>query len=133
MVILNCLSLIIVIFVEIVLTVFAVLKLEKARKTIKNLNEQLKIFAQTVLVSFVKVKNIMTKTNKLVAFVTNKKLVRIHSVLKILATFLQILIFIKTLDFSKGMKNLNFKNLKKIFLSELAKNLTFKAINYFCR
>ena len=133
MVILNCLSLIIVIFVEIVLTVFAVLKLEKARKTIKNLNEQLKIFAQTILVSFVKVKNIMTKTNKLVAFVTNKKLVRIHSVLKILATFLQILIFIKTLDFSKGMKNLNFKNLKKILLSELAKNLTFKVINYFCR
>ncbi len=132
MVILNCLSLIILIIVEVVLTIFVVLKLEKARNSIKKLNEQLNIFKETVLISFAKVKNIVTKTNKVVAFVTNEKIIKIHSVLKFLATALQIFIFVKTFDFSKGMKNLNFKNIKKILFSELAKKFAFKVINYFC-
>ncbi len=131
MVILNCLSLIILIIFEIVLTIFVVLKLQKARNSVKELNEQLKILGEAVLISFVKVKNIVIKTNRVVAFVTNEKFVRVHSIIKIFITSLQIFIFIKTLDFSKGIKNLNFKNIKKILFSQIAKKLALKAVNYF--
>ena len=132
MIILNCVSLIILIIFEIVLTAFCVKKLINADTNVQKLSQNLSVAGSTILAIFYKTKDIVFKTNKFVSILTSKKLLRIHSILKYTLNIAEIYFLIRTLDFSKGSKKLTFKNIKKLLFTEAAKKLIFKAINFVC-
>ena len=127
MIILNCASLIILIIFEIVLTCFVVIKLEQSRLKVETINEKLSCVAASTLVICTKVKEYVLKVNKFVSIITSKKIQRIHTILKYTLNIAEIVILIKTMDFSKGI---NYKNIKKLLYTEVSKKLIFKILKF---
>lgn len=132
MIFLNCTSLIILIIFEIALTSFAVIKLNRSIEKVEAINKKLSFAANSTLVICNKVKEYVFKVNKFVSIITSKKIQRIHTVIKYALNIAEIVILIRTMDFSKGIKSLNYKNIKKLLLANVSKKLIFRIMNFIC-
>ena len=128
MIILNCLSIIILLIAEIISTVFLVVKFKKAAKKIEELNLKILSTAKTITNTFSKIRNTIHKINKLVLIITDKKFKKIHAIIKFSISLIEVFIFVRTIKLSKGFKTLGFKDIKKILLAKIVKNLVFKFV-----
>lgn len=114
------------IILEICATIFAVYKLTALEAKIDEFHEQFLILAKEVLVINEKVQETIKKINKVLKFITNKKLFKIITVLKTIFNIIQLILFIRSFDFSKNKKILNYKNIKKLFLTEFVRRIVRK-------
>lgn len=122
-----------VIFSEIILTAICIKKITVAEKKCKELNEKVVEAGKLALEINKKLKETVGKVNKVIAIITNKKLITFSRIVKTTVDIIQIIILFRSLDFSKGIKSINFKNIRKIFLLEtsrqILKNLFLRCSN----
>ena len=119
---------IITIFFEIILTVICVIKIIDYDKKCKELNEKLILNSEIIKEINEKIKTTITKINKFVSFVTNKKLIKIGQILRTTVDVIQIIILIRSFNLTKGAKSINFKNIKKLLLVETSRRIIRKLI-----
>lgn len=106
------------IFLELVLTCLVVYLLIILEKKIVQLNVSLLETGEMILLANQKIKNTILKINKIVSFITNKKVAQARKIFALTVDIIQIIIFIRSLDFSKGFKSINFSNIKKLLLAQ---------------
>ena len=106
---------------EILITSFLVYKLNQAEKKVISMTQEIVFLGRAVSIINRKLNKNIKQINKVVSIFTNKKFIKIASILKTVVLVIQIIIFIKTIK-SKGGFNLNFGKIKKlIYVQFLAK------------
>ena len=106
------------IFLEIVLTVICSKKLIELEKKVSIVDKKLKTIYTLTCEINTKIKGTIGKINKFVSIITNKKLIKIRQIIKITINVVQIIILIKSLNFSKGLKSINYKNIKRLLFAQ---------------
>ena len=121
---------ILAILLEIILCTLCVVQLIKLEKKVVSLNEKLISTSELILDINKQIKQVMQKINKVVAIFKNKKILAIGRIIKISIDVIQITIFLKSLDFSKGIKSINYKNIKKVVYAEIIRRMIFKIFDF---
>lgn len=106
------------IFLELILTCLVIYMLIILEKKIAQLNVSLLETGEMILLANQKIRNTISKINKIVSFATNKKVAQARKIFALTVDIIQIIIFIRSLDFSKGFKSINFSNIKKLLLAQ---------------
>lgn len=119
---------IIVIFFEIILTALCVVKLIEFEKKCIQINEKLILTGDIILAANEKIKAAITKINKVVSFITNKKLIKIGQILRITIDVIQVILLIRSLNLSKGFKSINYENIKKLLFIETSRRILRKIL-----
>ena len=113
---------------EIFLTIQIVKFLKNAQKRVETCHEKFILVSTEILMINDKIKDTIKKTNKVLKFVTNKRFFQTVAVLKTVFNTVQIILLIRSLDFSKNKGLLNYKNVKKLLLSEIIRRFIRKVI-----
>ena len=119
---------IIVIFFEIILTALCVVKLIEFEKKCLQINEKLILTGDIILAANEKIIAAITKINKVVSFITNKKLIKIGQILRITIDVIQVILLIRSLNLSKGFKSINYENIKKLLFVETSRRILRKIL-----
>ena len=117
---------IITIFFEIVLTVIAIIAICKLEQKVKILNSELFLIQDIILKINSQLKPVITNTNKVVSIFTNKKFIQISKIIALTIDTIQIIILLRSLNLSRGVKALNFETLKKLFMAQITKTIIRK-------
>ncbi len=116
------------IFFEIILTTLCVIKIINIEKKVKILHEKLILTFNMILAINKQIKTTITKINKVVSFITNKKLIKISQIIRTTIDIIQIILLVRTLNLSKGFKSINYKNIKKLLLIETSRRILRKIL-----
>ena len=120
---------IILIFIEIFLTYYIVGKIVVFEKNVNTLNQKVIDFAPKVEEFHKKIHDSLAKINRVVRILSNKKLIRAKKIIFVTIEIIQIILILKSLDFSRGFR-FNFKNLKKLALSQSVRYTINKLIKF---
>ena len=116
------------IFFEIILTTLCVIKIINTEKKVKILHEKLILTFNMILAINKQIKTTITKINKVVSFITNKKLIKISQIIRTTIDIIQIILLVRSLNLSKGFKSINYKNIKKLLLVETSRRILRKIL-----
>ncbi len=116
------------IFLEIFVTYIIISKLIIFEKKINELHLQMLENAKVILIANQKFKKSISKINKVVSFVTNKKFITFRKILALSINIIEIILLLRSLDFSKGLKSINFKTIKKLLLTQTLRSFAKKII-----
>lgn len=116
------------IFFEIILTTLCIIKIINIEKKVKILHEKLILTFNMILAINKQIKTTITKINKVVSFITNKKLIKISQIIRTTVDIIQIILLVRTLNLSKGFKSINYKNIKKLLLIETSRRILRKIL-----
>jgi len=119
---------ILTIFLEIILTSIIVLKIIELEKKIVVYNEELNILGESIIKISKNIKTVIVNLNKFVKILTNKKLIQTLRLVKMLMDTVQIIILLRSLNLSMGLKSINFKNIKKVMMTEVARRFIRRLI-----
>ena len=111
------------IFLEVILTTVIINRVIKFEKKVEEINKKLIETGNVIVVAVKKVTNIVSKINKIASFVTNKKIWQIKRFIILTIDIVQFIVLIRSLDFSKGLKSINYKNLKKLLFAQALRGL----------
>ena len=111
------------IFLEVILTTVIINRVIKLEKKVKEINKKLIETGNVIVVAVKKVTNIVSKINKIASLVTNKKIWQIKRFIILTIDIIQFIVLIRSLDFSKGLKSINYKNLKKLLFAQALRGL----------
>lgn len=111
------------IFLEVILTTVIINRVIKLEKKVEEINKKLIETGNVIVIAVKKVTNIVSKINKIASFVTNKKIWQIKRFIILTIDIIQFIILIRSLDFSKGLKSINYKNLKKLLFAQALRGL----------
>ena len=111
------------IFLEVILTTVIINRVIKLEKKVEEINKKLIETGNVIVVAVKKVTNIVSKINKIASFVTNKKIWQIKRFIILTIDIVQFIVLIRSLDFSKGLKSINYKNLKKLLFAQALRGL----------
>lgn len=111
------------IFLEVILTTVIINRVIKFEKKVEEINKKLIEAGNVIVIAVKKVTNIVSKINKIASFVTNKKIWQIKRFIILTIDIIQFIVLIRSLDFSKGLKSINYKNLKKLLFAQALRGL----------
>ncbi len=111
------------IFLEVILTTVIINRVIKLEKKVEEINKKLIEAGNVIVIAVKKVTNIVSKINKIASFVTNKKIWQIKRFIILTIDIIQFIILIRSLNFSKGLKSINYKNLKKLLFAQALRGL----------
>ncbi len=111
------------IFLEVILTTVIINRVIKLEKKVEEINKKLIEAGNVIVIAVKKVTNIVSKINKIASFVTNKKIWQIKRFIILTIDIIQFIVLIRSLDFSKGLKSINYKNLKKLLFAQALRGL----------
>ena len=113
---------------EVYLTVFLVKKFIEFEEKINEIHRKFIVIATEVLIINDKIIEIIKKLNKVLNFITNKRVYQTISILKTIFNTAQIILLIRSFDYSKNKNIFNYKNMKKLVMSEVIRRITRKII-----
>lgn len=111
------------IFLEVILTTVIINRVIKLEKKVEEINKKLIEAGNVIVIAVKKVTNVVSKINKIASFVTNKKIWQIKRFIILTIDIIQFIILIRSLNFSKGLKSINYKNLKKLLFAQALRGL----------
>lgn len=111
------------IFLEVILTTVIINRVIKLEKKVEEINKKLIEAGNVIVVAVKKVTNVVSKINKIASLVTNKKIWQIKRFIILTIDIIQFIVLIRSLDFSKGLKSINYKNLKKLLFAQALRGL----------
>lgn len=120
---------IILIFIEIFLTYYIVGKIIVFEKNVNTLNQKVMDFAPKVEEVLKRIHDTLSKINRVIRILNNKKLIQAKKIIFATIEIIQIILILKSLDFSRGFR-FNFKNLKKLVLSQSVRYTINKLIKF---
>ena len=119
---------IILIFLEIAGLYFAIIKIlefdKKLQKYSETVIEKGKIIADTQL----KIQNTARKINRVISFLKNENVWRAKRIITTAISVIEVIIILKSFKMKKGVK-FNLKNLKKLLLTSLSREVIKKIFN----
>ncbi len=119
---------ILLIILEVILSTIIVLKIIALEKYILLLNKKLTCASKMIFIVNNKIKKTIISLNKFVSIVTNKKFIQISRIIRITLNVIEIVILLRSLDLSKGIKSINYKNIKKLLLAQVIRKIIRKII-----
>lgn len=119
---------ILLIILEVILSTIIVLKIIAFEKYIVLLNKKLTCASKMIFIVNNKIKKTIISLNKFVSIVTNKKFIQISRIIRITLNVIEIVILLRSLDLSKGLKSINYKNIKKLLLAQVIRKIIRKII-----
>ena len=111
------------IFLEVILRTVIINRVIKFEKKVEEINKKLIEAGNVIVIAVKKVTNIVSKINKIASFVTNKKIWQIKRFIILTIDIIQFIVLIRSLNFSKGLKSINYKNLKKLLFAQALRGL----------
>ncbi len=121
---------IITIFLEIFVVAFCCIKLVELEKKVYQFNDKLNETGEKIINTCQEIRKAIHKVNKVINFLTNKKFWQIKKIIFMIIETIQIITLIKSLDFSKGLKSINYRNLKKLFFAQVSKEIIRKILTF---
>ena len=106
------------IILEIILTIICVKQIIQVEKRVLEWNTKLSEINSLILEINQKVKKV----------ITSHKIITIFRIINIAIDVIQAIVLLRSLDLSKGLKSLNYRNLKKIALSYFSKEFLKKIL-----
>ena len=123
-------SIILLIFVEIFTTVFCVKKLLKYETKVDETHVKMLEKAKEILEINDEIQKTIVKINKVIRILSNKKLHQIKNIIMMTLDIIQVVILIKSLNFSKGIKSINFKTLQKLAYAKIGHQVAKKVLDF---
>ena len=120
---------ILLIFLEIILSAICVVQLIKIEKKVIAYNQNLIILGERVLEVNKIIRDTIKKINKVISIFSNRKFILIRKILRYTLNTIQIILFLKSLNLSKGLKSINYKTIKKILYAEIARKILVKILD----
>lgn len=121
---------ILLIILEVILSTVIVMKIMALEKHIISLNEQISASSKIIFIINNKIKKTIISLNKFVSIITNKKFIQISKIIRITINIIEIIILLRSLDLTKGIKSINYKNIKKLLLAQFIRKIIRKSIIY---
>lgn len=121
---------ILLIILEVILSTIIVNKLIVFEKQVVALNNKLIASSKIILIINNKIKKTITTLNKFVSVITNKKFIQVQKIIRITINIIEIVVLLRSLNLSKGIKSINYKNIKKLLLAQVIRKMIRKSINY---
>lgn len=121
---------ILLIILEVILSAIIVNKLIVFEKQVVALNNKLIASSKMILIINNKIKKTITTLNKFVSVITNKKFIQVQKIIRITINIIEIVVLLRSLNLSKGIKSINYKNIKKLLLAQVIRKMIRKSINY---
>lgn len=122
----TTLSILLLIFIEIVLTIFCVKKLQAFEIKIDEINLKMLEGAKKVLEINDEIQKIIKKINKIIRILSNKKLHQAKRMIMMTIDVIQVIMLIKSFDLAKGKKKINFKLLKNVAYARITQQVLRK-------
>ena len=116
------------IFTEIILTYIVVKKIIELEKKVDEIHVLMLERAKNLLELIDVIKSTLKKVNKVISFITNKRFKQIRRIISLTISIIQMILLIRSFDFSKGLKSINYKNVRKIIFSQAIKELIKKTL-----
>ena len=121
---------ILLIILEVILSTIIVNKLIVFEKQVVALNNKLIASSKMILIINNKIKKTITTLNKFVSVITNKKFIQVQKIIRITINIIEIVVLLRSLNLYKGIKSINYKNIKKLLLAQVIRKMIRKSINY---
>ena len=121
---------ILLIILEVILSTIIVNKLIVLEKQVVALNNKLIASSKMILIINNKIKKTITTLNKFASVITNKKFIQVQKIIRITINIIEIVVLLRSLNLSKGIKSINYKNIKKLLLAQVIRKMIRKSINY---
>ena len=122
---------IILIFLEIAIVYYIILKVTTFEKKVIELNKRLIITGQEINKIHIELQQTVRKVNKVVRIFTNKKFIHAKKVITVVIDIIQIVMLLQSFNLSMGLR-FNLKNIKKLFLTGAVRGLVAKIFQRLC-
>lgn len=109
--------------IEIILTGLCIFQILKLEKRVIELNHTLIYYHELILEINKKVKEILSKINKVVSIIKDRRFQVARKILHFSIDTIQIILLIRSLNFSKGLKSIDFTTLKRVATAEIVKRV----------
>ncbi len=118
------------IILELILTYILIVKIIELEKHVNGLNQKLFEIYELILLVNKKIKNTISKINKVVSILTNRKFITARRIIALTVDIIQVIIFVRSLNLSKGFnfKKINYKTLKKLFIANTLRGIVRKIL-----
>ena len=126
----TTLSIFLLIFVEIILTIFCVKKLQVFEAKVDEIHLKMLESSKKVLEINDEVQQTIKKLNKIIKIISNKRLHQVKRLIMITIDIVQVILLVKSLNLSKGAKTINFKLLKNIAYARVAQQILRKFLDF---
>ena len=120
---------VLLIFFEIIFTVICVKKLVELENKVNDFHIKMLEYTKKILETIDEIKKIITKINKITKILTNKKLHQIKNLIMMTMDIIQLVILIKSLKLSKGLKSIDFKVIKNLMFAKATQEIIKKVLN----
>ena len=110
---------------EICLTIFLVKTFIMLENRVNEFHEKIILVVTEALVINDTIRETVKKINKVLRFIANKRFYQVLNILKVSFDTFQIVLFLRSFDYKKG---LNYKNIKRLFMSEIARRFLRKIL-----
>lgn len=115
---------------EIIFTVFCVKKFKQAQNFVELNHIKMLECAKNILEFNDQIRKTLKKTNKIIRVLTDKRLHQTRRIIMLTLDIIQLVILIKSLDLSKGLKSINYSNLKKIALTKITQQIIKRFLDF---
>ena len=120
---------IILIFIEIIITYFAIINIIKLKKHVEFMDKQIIEHGYMINLAHLKFQKNIKNLNRFVSIFTNKKFIFIKKIIVVLINSFEMFFLIRSFNFSKGIK-FNLKSFKKLIFATTTRQILKKVINY---
>ena len=121
---------VLLIFIEIIFTVFCVKKLCALEIKVNEIHVKMLDGARKILEINDEIRNTIQKTNKIIKILANKRLHQIRRIIMYTIDIVQVIILVKSLNLTKGKKALNFSILKKLAYAKIIQQIIRKILDF---
>ena len=126
----TTLSIFLLIIFEIIVTVFCVKRLIKTEQYIDEVHIVMLEKAKIILEINDEIQKTIKKINKIIKFISNKKLLQTKRILMMAIDIIQIILLVKSLNLSKGAKSVNYKMLKNLAYAKIGQETIRKILDF---
>ena len=128
--IISILSIFLLIFVEIFLTVFCVKKISLIQARVEEIHLKMIENATKILEINDEIRKTLKKVNKVIRILMNKKFHQIRKILMMTIDIVQVVLLVKSLNLSKGLKSIDIDLLKKLAYAKVGQQVLRKILDF---
>ncbi|MBQ9150314.1 hypothetical protein IJX73_05225 [bacterium] len=121
---------IVLIILEIVVAFFAIKGLIRLENKVNKIHITMLEKAKQILEINDEIRKVLSKINKVMRILTNKKLYQIKKIVMMSLDIIQLITLIKTFKLSKGLKSIDYNLLKKLAYARIGQQILKKALDF---